>query len=274
MLRVVGLSSHTNIAVVSLDVFSEEDIGQYGAFFNCQRQNKLDYCLRHGLDFFDESLYYSKEPDMLPVQWWMRNNEYGKYQKIRYLEWFARNYDHNEYEWIFWVDSDAFFMKPEIRIHDKLNELLGMWRRKAEGQPGGLLVNVTEEPWLIMAHDWLFPNNGVFFLRNNERMHQFLRDVYFTVVPFSHPVAMTADQVAFNEVVERDQEIMARTYIVPHDEMRALQAWVADYVKGDFLLHMAGLSVLQRILAAMEMGICTSKSYVLELQWDTQQKEK
>ena len=127
-----------------LVLYGPSTTGEWGEdVMSMVMKNRHDYAKRHGYEIINGN---SEIDPTRPVAW----------SKLLAIKKFLPHYDY-----IFYIDTDAVFMNPSIRLEDLI----------AAGDSG-----YAEKPKdFIMTKDWNGPNTGCFFTRRSEWSADFLQ---------------------------------------------------------------------------------------------------
>jgi hypothetical protein len=126
------------------------------------------------------------------------------WSKILFLQQHLAHYD-----WLFWFDADALFMRHDIRLESFLDERYDM---------------------LISGE-----NAGVFFLRCDKWASDFLAETWGQTQFLSH---FWQEGEAIAHLFRTQPWVCERRKEVP---WHSFNSYLADYVPGDFVLHLAGV---------------------------------
>ncbi|EFJ20553.1 hypothetical protein SELMODRAFT_443878 [Selaginella moellendorffii] len=194
--------------------------------------NKRAYVDLHGYDFIDASDCLDRSR---PPSW-------SKILAVRkHLA---------SYEWVFWNDADSLVTNPTISLEDIVNSVVGD-------------VEFQDMPDFIVTEDVTGVNAGMFFFRNSEWSQQFL-ELWWNqtsfIKPFGH--SKSGDNDALKHLIRSMDAAEKRTH-VRVAPMQCLfnsnlwrpswknghrliswtkSVWHGVYAKGDFMVHLAGLS--------------------------------
>mmetsp|Transcript_26268 Transcript_26268/g.83967 ORF Transcript_26268/g.83967 Transcript_26268/m.83967 type:complete len:381 (-) Transcript_26268:265-1407(-) len=186
--------------------------------------NKATYAARHGYRLIDASKLISKKR---PTSW----------SKVIAVRRALKDFD-----WVMWMDADAIFTNPTVRIED-------------------ILPPRPEDVDLVITKDWNGYNAGVWLMRNSTWGAEFLDRWWAWGDTITIPVSGTrsgdndclkallkepgvegnvwlAEQSSFNSYYLNHNlflKLMLRPWQIMH-MMRAL------WVPGDFIIHLAGIN--------------------------------
>jgi hypothetical protein len=137
-------SSVSSYKIAILVMYGESTTGEWGDdLMDMVMKNRYDYAKRHGYDVINANSVIDKTR---PVAW----------SKLLAVKQHLRDYDY-----IFYIDTDAVFMNPRVR----LEELIAIGDDGTSKQPKDF----------IMTKDWNGPNTGTFFARRSEWTEAFLQ---------------------------------------------------------------------------------------------------
>lgn len=154
---------------------------------------------------------YSEKLDGRPASW---------SKVLALLECFERY----QADWFFCLDADAMILNPEVRLQDLVDQ-------RAD---------------LIISHDLNGLHAGSFLIHRNPRTVEFLRNVYSRTAFIDH---YWWEQAAISEVLYRGESQLTVRYL----PQRTLNAYLGEtetstYQPGDFVLHLPGMSLEERVL--------------------------
>lgn len=169
-------------------------------------ENKAFYCQKHGYDF----IYSEELQDPSRDIYW---------SKIPLMQ---KTLENSSYKWVVWMDADTVIMNTDIPLEDLIDD-------KYE---------------FIIGKDWNGINAGVFFNKNSEWSHSFLRDVYErtdcleTIWP--EQIAM-ASELAKSKYAGGAKIVPQRLFnsYAPDIHRSSL---LTGYQQGDFLIHFASVN--------------------------------
>ena len=141
----------------------------------------------------------------------------------------------SEYEFILWIDGDVMIMNFERKIEEFINLL-------------------PKEKFLLIGRDFQGLNGGIFLIRNCEKAHAFLADVWKRD-DMSHK--LFHEQTAMDDLIKTTYKGCAR--IIPHEHISIFNAY--DYrmdervcwKPGDFCIHFAGIKNPQDLANLQDM---------------------
>jgi hypothetical protein len=124
-----------------------------------------------------------------------------------------------DYDWVFWSDCDSLVMNPEIRLEQLIDDKYDFLITR---DPSGL-------------------NSGEFFLRNCPAAFEFLETVYAQTEVIHNP---WWEQRAIIDVILSGQHSLR----IKECPQREFNSYLDSYVKGDFMLHFAGIPEREGIM--------------------------
>lgn len=194
--------------------------------------SKIEYCLRHHYDLIcDESAWDTSRP--------------AAWSKIKILQKYLADYD-----WVVWVDADTLIMNPAITLEELMQS------------------HNPHNVDMLVGHDSMRINTGVWFLYNTSWSHTFLQHVW--------------EQEQFIDSGYWEQE--AFIFLLDNNDMDAKQhvtsvfhtafnSYYYNFKWGHFLLHFPGCRPLAKLQLAMN-NYCivqkfdeTKENYQRRLHW-------
>lgn len=168
------------------------------------------YCVKQGYT------YLCWEYDLVPAQ---ISVYYNKIQAI----FNAMNSDKN-FEWILYLDSDACVANHNIRIEE--------------------IIERQQDKEIIFARDINGSNNGVFLIKNTEKMKEYLqkcfsdRRFYHTNFPEQNAMFAIALSDEYKDLVGWEEAMFFNAYYPLYKDFKQVDKY---FNEDSFILHMARL---------------------------------
>lgn len=142
------------------------------------------------------------------------------------------------YDWAFWTDADSLIMNDAIKLESF----------------------VETEADLIITQDHSGLNAGHFLIRSTAWSARFLDEVYTQVQFLDHP---WWEQAAMTYVLQSNPSHAPHVAFI---EQRSINAYVGNYVPGDFIIHFAGSGRdLPQLLQIMRAWSAQNEATVTQL---------
>ena len=204
------------IAVVTLGTDNIESYTKFSFDLNER------YCKKHGYDF----IRYSEVLDEnRPVSW----------SKLLALK------NHlNDYDWLFWIDADAIFHNPLIRIEERIDEQYNFICGKSFGE--GWTPYSTNPDIINM-------NAGVFLLKGKSPWSiRFINNLYGRTERIDH--MWWENQALMDLMFEKNEYFSDKIKVIDqfllNGYLESLYAYYG-YCAEQYILHLAGLPTFDRV---------------------------
>lgn len=236
-----SLSEFGQIALVTLFYHREDSIKEFDDIVECTRRNQMEYAKKHGYLYFDQSSFPRDDPKtMLPYYEHMEGYE-DKFDKPRALLYLMEH--HPEVDWFFWIDSDALFSSPQVKIEERL-EMFQNWQRD-DGRPFDASI--------IIGEDWNAMNIGVFMVRNDIFSKHFFHASYGTAVTKGHYFAEQLQTIVFYDKI-KNSTFAEHILLLNKQRFRNLQSYSRghhgfQWKEGDWIFHTPGIKLKEKLSA-------------------------
>jgi predicted O-methyltransferase YrrM len=198
----------SKIAVLTLNVGDEyRNIVKEGI------KNKVDYCSRRDYALIGIDVNYDNDlSDVIdltrPIAW-------SKVNLIRKV------LESKKYDYLVWIDADAYIMNMDIDLQEII-------KSKCEGDID-----------ILLAQDYLMINTGVMFIKNTDWSRKFFKSVYdVDDEMINHSNWEQASMI--NHYKENISDTQKHLKVLDASEQCLFNSYYYNYVKGNFILHLAG----------------------------------
>lgn len=198
--------------------------------------NKKSYCAKHGYTFIDDETILDKSR---PIPW----------SKIHLLLKYL-----NEYDYLVWIDADILIMNMEIKLES--------------------FIERYSQYDQICGSDWRMENTGVWFIKNSDFSHNFLKAIWDNEYDEKEDPKeryMNWEQGSFINLL--DKNFLQSKYRVKVTQPHEMNSYWYNYYPKHFVLHFAGVRsdtlkwLIQDYYPEKLEGIETDEAYQKRMVW-------
>lgn len=208
-------SNHLNSSRIAIVTYSGTGVPSHGA--NLSNHVSSIYSSTHGYQFWESG------EKLLSRDWraWESSLDSQVYHKKNHWAKIVAIYDaleRKDVEWVFWLDSDAIFMRHDIRLESFIPP-----------EPIDFVVSKDSSTHI---------NTGVMLLRNTEWSRRFLRDCWADLKQYYS----VGEQGTIESHLAMDHNNQHVKYLSIREWNSHSNSWLIErrYRHGDFIVHAAG----------------------------------
>lgn len=170
------------------------------------RLNKINYCKKHNYDFIEDDSVYDKN-----------NNRGIPWSKVDLLLKYIDNYDY-----LVWMDADQLIMNDNIKLES--------------------IIEKYNNYYQIIGSDWIMPNTGCWFVKNNDWSKQFLNKVLENEYDKNkYPDGRWGNWEQGSVINLIDRNILDSMKYIKITYPNELNSYYYNFNKTDFIIHFAGV---------------------------------